>query len=152
MRAWEQHVECHKKLCDILPKPKGWGTSTGPYALRCKQLQNMGIPTCAEAMTILQHEPIAHRSLRIYVDTDDSASAQLRSHDMFVKDCEHNRDVQTLKSLCWKHRYSLDYNDSLERVGAWMLLLLLCPQHSLPPWQSGWTFGGNSSMTYIQVG
>ena len=80
--------------------------------LQNKQMRSTGVLTEREAATEVLQEPLATRSLRIYLDADDGASAQINSWQLYCGECEDNLHVWSCRSPCWKHQYHLDRKDA----------------------------------------
>ena len=107
---FEQCSEHHRAIPDILPMHGG--TAVDTYQLQNKQMRSIGVLTEREAATEFLQEPLATRSLRIYLDTDDSVSAQIKAWQLHCGECEDNLHVWSCRSPCWKHQYHLDRKDA----------------------------------------
>ena len=68
---FEECSEHHRATPDILPIDGG--TAVDTYQLQNKQTRSKDVLTEREAATEVLQEPLATRSLRIFLDTDDSA-------------------------------------------------------------------------------
>ena len=83
-----------------------------PSQLHNKQMRSTGVLTERETATEVLQEPLATRSLQIYLDTDDSVSAQIKAWQLHCGECEDNLHVWSCRSPCWKHQYHLDRKDA----------------------------------------
>ena len=95
---------------DILPMHGC--TAVDTYQPQNKQMRSIGVLTEREAATEVLQEPLATRSLRIFLDTDHSASAQIKAWQLHCGECEDNLHVWSCRSPCWKHQYHLDRKDA----------------------------------------
>ena len=100
----------------LFPVSCPW-TEVDTYQLQNKQMRSTGVLTEREASTEVLQEPLATRSLRMYLDTDDSASAQIKAWQLHCGKCEDNLHARSSRSPCWKHQYHLDRNDAYVRAG-----------------------------------
>ena len=75
-------------------------------------MKSKGVLTERQAATEVLQEPLATRSLRIYLDTDDSASAQIKARQLRCGECEDNLHVWGSRPPCWKQQYHLDRKDA----------------------------------------
>ena len=74
---FEECAEHHRAIPDILPMDGG--TAVDAYQLQNKPMKSIGVLTEREAATAVLQEPLATRSLRVYLGTDDGASAQINA-------------------------------------------------------------------------
>ena len=96
---------CHPIVLEVAPLPRcsrSARSTTGLFPLSCPwtevdthQLQNtqmrsIGVLTEREAATEVLQEPLTTRSLRMYLDTDDGASAQIKTWQLQCGECEDN--------------------------------------------------------------
>ena len=101
---FEKCAEHHRAIPDILPMDGG--TAADTYQLQNKQMRSIGVLTERQVATEVLQEPLATRSLRIYLDTDDSASAQIKAWQLHCGECEDNLRMWSSRSPCWKMRTS----------------------------------------------